>query len=215
MSLGTDASLATIMAKFKSVYGPILSLNTVMATFYSMKQAETEDADSFAQRLEDTAHQAVTLGRVEQKELNALLKEMFCAGLKPQTKLATEFLLENKVLAFDQLSLEVKRREKELNIATTAQVHAAQIMEIAELRSQVAQLTAEIRALKQTSSHSLAATHYNHANSFTSTTPARNLLVPRASVPTSARPNLTWTEANRSRGLTTCFRCGQPGHIAR
>ncbi|GFO14967.1 modulator of apoptosis 1-like [Plakobranchus ocellatus] len=111
MNLGTDASLATIMAKFKSVYGHILSLNTVMATFYSMKQAETEDAGSFAQRLEDTAHQAVTLGRVEQKELNALLKEAFCAGLKPQTKLITGFLLENKALTFDQLSLEVKRRD--------------------------------------------------------------------------------------------------------
>ncbi|GFO15091.1 hypothetical protein PoB_004159600 [Plakobranchus ocellatus] len=215
MNLGANASLATIMAKFKSVHGPILSLNTVMATIYSMKQAETEDAGSFVQRLEDTAHQAVTLGRVEQKELNALLKEAFCAGLKPQTKLATGFLLENKALTFDQLSLKVKRREKELKVATTAQVHAAQTTEIAELRSQEAQLTAEIRALKQTSSHSLAATHYNHVNSFTSATSARNLFVPRASVPTSARPNLTWTEPNRSRSPTTCFRCGQPGYIAR
>ncbi|GFO14966.1 hypothetical protein PoB_004147100 [Plakobranchus ocellatus] len=34
-------------------------------------------------------------------------------------------------------------------------------------------------------------------------------------MPTSVRPNLTWTEPNRSRGPTTCFRCGQPGHIAR
>ena len=209
MNLGTEATVPQILAKFKAAFGPVLSMNTVMAQFYSLKQGQSEDARGYASRLEDCAHQAVTLGRINQGEVNILLKEAFGSGLRPQTKMATSFLLEDSNLNFDQLVLEVHRRERELNVSSSATSHAVQPSEVADLKAQIATLTSELRNLKMSIP--------SNQTPVPPTDTGRFIRGASPLMPQQRRhdPSGSFSRARGPRQPITCHRCGQLGHIAR
>ena len=152
MSLGIGASVDEILTKFKAVFGPTVSGQTIMSTFYSLKQREGEDAGTFANRLEDCLYQVIQCGKVERSASNTMLKEAFEAGLRTQTRLAVGFLFRLHTLKFEELVLEVKRTERELKLTPSATVHSVQESQIQQLISQVAQLRTELQTLKQSQS---------------------------------------------------------------
>lgn len=149
MSLGTTASVSDILKKFKTVFGSTESSQTVLSTFYSLRQKEGEDAGTFASRLEDCLYQAVQLGRVPKEASPAMLKEAFKAGLTNQTRKVVGYLFDKPDLDFDNLAMEVKRIEQELNLNSAAAVQSLQDCQIQQLTAQVAELKTELRALKQ------------------------------------------------------------------
>ena len=114
--LGPEASVADILAKFCTSFGPTLAPGTVLANLYTMSQRHGEDAGAFAARLEDTVQQAIELGRAERAEADRMLKEAFNGGLSNDTKMATSYILADNALPFDKLVLEVKRKERELGL---------------------------------------------------------------------------------------------------
>ena len=244
MNLGTDASVAQVLAKFRTVFGPVLSSSSVMANFYSLRQADGEDAGTFATRLEDCAHQAVQLGRVTRADLDQLLKEAFGAGLRQATKMATGFLLGVESLSFDQLVLEVKRRERDLGLGSSTSVAAVQPSEVERLSAQIAQLTTELSALKNRRGG--AQTQAPNRRPLSSRKTHSRQSATRSSEPVTLPPQGYGSEApfpgfsfaagtgqsrfpqptqsrqassrpniqGRTRGPITCFRCGQEGHVS-
>ena len=204
MNLGTEATVTQILNKFRSVFGPVLSTSSVMAQFYSLRQSDTEDVGSFSARLENCAHQALQLGRVKQTELDSLLKEAFSSGVRKSLKVATGYLFEIKSFTYDQLVLEVKRREKELSPVNTASVKSVAADGIAELRAQIAQLTAEVKALRASPPRQQSGPVDNH----------RDHLGAQVAPPYGNPQNRHNPQSGR-RNTITCFRCGQVGHVAR
>ena len=153
--LGTEATVSGILAKFKTAFGPTLSAQTVLANLYTMRQREGEDAGSFSSRLEDTVQQAIVLERVTRAEADVMLREAFQGGLAKDTKMATSYLLADSDLAFDQLALEVKRVEKELNLVGAGQVKSmrSEEAEVEKLREMVGKLRDRVAELEGKSSH--------------------------------------------------------------
>ena len=245
MSLGIEASVEDILSKFKSVFGPTESINTVLSTFYGLKQKDGEDAGSFANRLVDCLYQATQLGRVDKAPSPAMLKEAFEAGLKPQTRVAVGFLFSRSDLIFESLVKEVKRIERELNLSSPVAVRSVQDSQIEQLTAQVAQLKTELQSLKhsrpQESPAPLPVLRPSKGNT--------GFRPPRAPAPcTFAAPRSTSRQQvyrqpstgsmNQPRGAaayqyaprghaafqhvprghgdpTTCWKCGQVGHISR
>ena len=214
MNLGVNASVEEIITKFKNVFGTILTASSVMAQLYSLRQNPGEDAGVFASRLEDCAHQAVKLGRVTHRELDALLKEAFCAGLRSQTKLATGYLIENKKLSFDELTFAVKRKERDLG-----EPQAKAISEVAELRAQVAQLTTELKALKGASHSGDAARVQNDQQHYRYEQGRDRYHRPQNNFRAASNSNRATGGSvafpPRTGRPVTCYRCGAEGHIAR
>ena len=101
MSLGNDASVSEIVTKFKTVFGPSQSAQTVLSTFYSLRRKEGEDAGTFASRLQDCLHQAVLLRRIDRTATRLMLTEAFEAGLRTQTRVAVSFLFGRADQDFD------------------------------------------------------------------------------------------------------------------
>ena len=149
MSLGTEASVENILAKFSSVFGPTESISTVLSKFYSLRQKEGEDAGSFASRLEDCLYQAQQLGRVSPENSPKMLREAFEAGLRPQIRVAVGYLFSSTGLSFESLVKEVKRIERELDLTTPSAVRSLQSTQIEQLTAQVAHLKTELQSLKQ------------------------------------------------------------------
>ena len=149
MSLGINASLKTILEKFKIVFGPTQAAQTVMSTFYSLRQREGEDAGSFANRLRNCLHEAVQLGRVEITSTPGMLKEACEAGLRTQTRVAVGYMFRRIDWDFDKLVLEVKRAERELSLNSQASVKSVQESQIKELTAQVAELRTELQSFRQ------------------------------------------------------------------
>ena len=201
VNLGIDASVAQVLAKFENVFGSGVAASTVMAKFFSLKQAEGETAGVFARRIEETAHLAVKLGRIKPGELDSSLKEVFACGLRTAVKAAAGFLFEMRSLSFDELVTEVRRREQELGLDQAAKVNALQKSEVDDLKAQVASLTQELKALKT----SQTATYSQPRGPFAAPQAFRQKQASRRRAETAREP----------RQPVICHRCHQVGHIAR
>ena len=165
------------------------------------------------------------------------MKEAFCAGLRSQTKVATGFLFEIGSFTFDQLSFEVKRKEKDLGFELRAQVKS--ISEIDELKAQVAQLTSELSALKTAPPTpqqnnplpSSDSRNRGRESRFRDRTGAQNHFRDPTFAQTHFQestgaqahfreplgahaPNFR-TRSRPQETLITCYKCGQQGHVSR
>ena len=213
MSLGIDASVQSIIDKFKTVFGPTLSIQTVLSNFYSMRQKEGEDSGSFANRLEDCLRQAIQLGRVDPTSSQTMLREAFEAGLRTQVRVAVGFLFNLKKLNFDELVVEVKRREKELGLNSAAAVRSIQDSQISELTAQVKQLRTELQTLKDNQRPS----SFSGQGGQRPPGPLPNRQTSHTNTPNPTEPlpnyNRQRRPRNQQRGPVTCWRCGQVGHV--
>ena len=144
LTLGEDASSADILNKFKSVFGSTQTAQTVLSTFYTLRQKDGEDAGTFAGRLEDVITQAVDLGRVKRGQVDKMLCEAFEEGLRSSVRAATSYLFGLNH-PFDTLQMEVKRKERQLGLTTEK---ADDKEKVEKLTATVQQLTAEVKALR-------------------------------------------------------------------
>ena len=226
LALGIEASLSEILDKFKTVYGPSQSIQTVLSTFYSLRQKEGEDAGAFANRLEDCLHQAVQLGRVKRSSTELMLSEAFEAGLRQQTRLAVAFIFAQPDMTFDKLVLEVKRMERELGLNSSASVRSIQESQIKELTAQVAQLRTELQSIKQlnsapspqgnsgsTSSGRRGQGHVPHPGNNASSRQAASFENAHAGGYQQGFQPPTRQPRQRG-GPIVCYRCRQEGHIS-
>ena len=208
LALGVEASVKDILTKFEAVFGSTETAQTILSKFYSLKQKELEDAGSFASRLEDTIQRAVTLGRVQREETNALLCEAFEGGLLRRTRAATSYLFQS-ITDFNRLQVEVKRKERDLGLLQPQA--ATNSAEVAALNATVKELQGEIESLK------LARRSYEVYAMPSSPAPAQpvrhqpvHFRPPRPPAPTYQRFHHPRSQPREP----ACWNCGMPGHVA-
>ena len=112
MRLSPKAGIEDILNKFDSVYGITESKETLMAEFYSARQADEESITEWSCRLEDIMNRAVEKNLVKESEINGMLCSMFWSGMKQELKDLTAFKFE-AIKDFDQLRTEIRKMEKD------------------------------------------------------------------------------------------------------
>ncbi|GFR96799.1 paraneoplastic antigen-like protein 5 [Elysia marginata] len=203
MTLGVGACVDDVLHKFKAVFEPTESAQSILSRFYGLKQGEAEDAGAFAARLEDAILQAVQLGRVRQEDVDTMLCEAFEGGLRRETKAVTSYLFASRNV-FPELVVDVKRKEKEL-IYKGGTVASVQASEIDVLKAQVLELRTELRTLKNKRSQpdSAAESHTGSHDPPPGPRPYYSDLPMGSQAP----------RQRRSHPEPVCWRCNMPGHV--
>ena len=208
MHVDKTASLERLIEKLDSVFGEVKLGHTIMATFYTAKQNEGESVADWACRLEDILCKAVAAGKVDQHETEALLRNTFWTGLRPELrdlsghKFDKNDIFEDFVRVMRQVEEELHQRKAgslgKLPTPGKAAV-SPENSEIQDIRGILKQMSVELKSLKQ---------HQTITDSKPKYQPdARTQGI--TSVPQWHSTSLAAPQHNEP----VCFRCGQPGHI--
>lgn len=123
--LGEKATLANILYKLQSLYGTVMSGNTVLEHFYSEPQRVGEPCTKWSTRLEDLCHVAVEKGVVSRESMPTMLRDRFWAGLRDlQIKNALRHRKDS--LNFEEIVIEARTLEEEFGNQNAVQVHVQQ-----------------------------------------------------------------------------------------
>ena len=225
MTLGVNASVSMILDKFSSVFGPTETAQTVLSRFYSLRQKECEDAGSFAARLEDCIRQASSLGRIEEGDIETMLREAFEGGLALNTRKATSYLFQSNS-RFDKLVLQVKTKEKELELIGKPAVRSLEQTEIENLRATVAELKTEVKQLRDSNQppnrgspilgrgqpYARSLPTQTFTPRFVHNQPSRFVQPQTFSHTRLPHDRSTYQNQNTFKEIV-CFRCGLVGHV--
>ena len=226
MHLGPVASTISILKKLDSIYGIMAEREDILAEFYSARQREDDECARWSSRLEDIISKAQQKGLVHFRECDEMLRTMFFKGLRPSLKDICGHIYDTcKCHTFDSLRAAVRKVEMEHQPPTKrlATMKSATSKEQPDdrfhsLEAQIQQLTTEVRGLKdkQYSYKSMPQTrqHYQKGR--------RNqgykggyTQYARTAQSQETEDNETKESHNyRVREPTTCYKCGQVGHVA-
>ena len=208
MRLGTQSSLDELLAKFDSIYGAVQVKECALADFYCARQQDSEDVSQWSCRLEDLLSKAVATGKVQQSEMNEMLRCMFWTGLRQQLKDRSGHKFD-AIKDFDQLRRAIRLVEQDtahqsVTTKKTATSKAAQPQaedtRLQALEGQIHRLTAELNALKQQQSQE-GPSQQGHRDRQQG---RRNW--------TNQSPQGGSNASQRS-DVPVCFRCGEKGHL--
>ena len=118
MHMGQKVTVLDILQKFESVFGSVNQSQTILSSFYSAKQGDSEDVSTFANRLEDLLSKAVETGKIKLADTNDMLCSVFYAGLNPYLKSISGYKFD-QFKNFDKLRVEIRRLETELPVLKT------------------------------------------------------------------------------------------------
>lgn len=237
MRLGSGATVTQILDKMESVFGTIERGETIMEQFYSARQQKDEDSMSWSCRLEEIYRKAVIKGVATQADANEKLRSKFWNGLHQWIKDITGYKFD-ALTNFDELRKEIRLVEKEhvtkraqSNMAVTSSEPEKQD-EIKELKGMIQQLTTKVSAIEQGSTfkrfeqqptswdHKDQQQQYSRGNYQSRNSYGSFRRSPRYNQGYyrqyeygygDQESNLQETED----GQPICYRCKQPGHIAR
>lgn len=154
MRLGPGATVTQILDKMESVFGTIERGETIMEQFYSARQEKGEDSMSWSCRLEEIYRKAVIKGVATKEDANEKLRSKFWNGLHQWIKDITGYKFD-ALTNFDELRKEIRLVEKEhetkkaqSNMAVTSS-EAEKGDEIKELKGMIQQLTTKVSAMEQ------------------------------------------------------------------
>ena len=111
--LGELASVDDILEKLEGFYGIVSSGATLMQTFYSDFQKESESIVAYGTRLEQTLSRAVTYGHIELSAKDSILRSKFWTGLRSQTLKNSTRHLYDASTNFQCLLREIRKVESE------------------------------------------------------------------------------------------------------
>lgn len=237
MRLGPGATVTQILDKMESVFGTIERGETIMEQFYSARQQKDEDSMSWSCRLEEIYRKAVIKGVATQADANEKLRSKFWNGLHQWIKDITGYKFD-ALTNFDELRKEIRLVEKEhvtkraqSNMAVTSSETEKQD-EIKELKGMIQQLTTKVSAIEQGSTykrfeqqptnwdHKGQQQQYRRGNYQSRNTCGSYSRSPRYHQGYYRQYEYGYgdREANLQEtedGEPICYRCKQPGHIAR
>ena len=82
--LGEDSSEAEVLDKLDSFYRNVSSAETIIQSFYSDYQKESESVATFGSRLEQTLSRVIRYGHMELIAKDSMLRSKFWTGLRSQ-----------------------------------------------------------------------------------------------------------------------------------
>lgn len=160
MRLGANAKLETLLEKMKSVYGTVEIQETLMAEFYSARQAEDEDVSHWACRIEDLLTKAKQ--NLGPQDVNAKLHNVFWIGLKQRLKDVSGHKFDT-IQDYDKLVVAIRSIEKDQNRPNPAPRNSATVKtasaitptatddlkeDLKSMKAMISQLTTEVASLK-------------------------------------------------------------------
>ena len=134
--LGQDASVSDILSKLDGFYDNVSSSETLMQSFYSDFQKETESVVSFASRLEQTLSRAVKSGHIDKVAKDAMLRSKFWTGLKSQSLKNSTRHLYDTIKDFQSLLREIRKVDQEENSLKTSKKQATQQQQSGQLATE-------------------------------------------------------------------------------
>ena len=111
--LGELATVDQILEKLEGFYGIVSSGATLMQTFYSDYQKESESIVAYGTRLEQTLSRAVTYGHLELSAKDSILRSKIWTGLRSQTLKNSTRHLYDASTNFQSLLREIRKVESE------------------------------------------------------------------------------------------------------
>lgn len=113
--LGESASVNDILTKLDGFYGNVCSSETLIQSFYSDYQKDTESIVEYGCRLEQTLSRAIRYGHIDLVAKDAMLRSKFWTGLKSQQLKHSTRHLYDSVKDFQLLLREVRKVQQEEN----------------------------------------------------------------------------------------------------
>ena len=124
--LGETASVQDILSKLDGFYGNVSTSETLILSFYSDFQKETESIVSFGSRIEQTLPRAVRYGHIDLVAKDAMLRTKFCTGLKSQALKNSTHHLYDSIKDFQTLLKEISKVDQEESSIKNSKQQAAQ-----------------------------------------------------------------------------------------
>ena len=230
MRLGVSASVDEILHKFDSIYGNVMEKEDVLAEFYSAKQREDETCSAWSCRLEEILNRAMMIGKVQSHASNEMLRTMFYKGMRQDLKDICGYLYHS-IHDFDILRIEVRKIETEHPSKTvSSQSKVKQGMAknaIVKQKSDVEDdrfeaLQAQINQLKTQQEYyqpPSQGSYFNKRGRQPYVRGNRQQFRGRGRgyshrLPEPKSFQTSSEESIQKSDNTTCYRCGQEGHIA-
>lgn len=231
MRLGSTASLSALLDKLQCVFDTSDSPVNLLAAFYTSRQREDEDVNTWCCRLEDLLSKAIYAGEVPSLDNNKLLHSMLWTGLKPSIKDVSGHKFDS-ISDFDVLRRELRQIEREHNqrrgegkvrgkscaTSMAAVTDSNTQTEMKELRGMIKSLTSEVASIKkqQLQPPSQQFPFQSRSYDVTDSSDTEHWYSPPAHQAQQYDPP---PDRGRSRGQpfkgdVQCFKCGQFGHIA-
>ena len=111
--LGEHATVQQILDKLEGFYGIVSSGSTLMQTFYSDFQKDSEPISSYGARLEQTLTKAINYGHLDITQKDSMLRSKFWTGLcSQQLKNSTRHLYDAST-SFESLLSNIRKVETE------------------------------------------------------------------------------------------------------
>lgn len=210
---------------------------TIVEQFYSARQQKDEDSMSWSCRLEEIYRKAVIKGVATQADANEKLRSKFWNGLHQWIKYITGYKFD-ALTNFDELRKEIRLVEKE-HVTNRAQSNMGVISsetdkqdEIKDLKGMIQQLTTRVSAIEQGRMYKRfeqQPTNWDHKDqqqqSRRGNYQSRNSYGSYSRSPRYHQGYYRQYEygygdretklQETENGVPICYRCKQPGHLAR
>ena len=223
MRMGPDATIFQILDKMESIFGTVERGETIMERFYSARQEHNETTMSWSCRLEEIYRKAVIKGVAKQEEANEKLRSKYWNGLHQWIKDITGYKFDS-ILEFDELRKEIRLVEKEHDhikkthskMAVTS-TNTERDDDIKELKAMVQQLTTKVQELENPNRKNKTNPNqtYRETQDKQRRDSDRMNWGPKHNSSNQYYQNRHQEPCETEDGIPICFKCHQPGHIAR
>ena len=166
--LGTDTTVAAVLAKMDSIYGEVDDDTDLLATFYGARQMTSESVSDWGCRLESILDLVKKQGPLPRSQ-NEMLRKMLWTGLNEDLKKISGYKYD-QTDSFDDLRVVLRRLEKQhigkgkgqqtdkpseesksSKKPTPAKAaQSTESSELTEIKAMVQKLSAEVASLKTT-----------------------------------------------------------------
>lgn len=114
MRLGVGSSPMELLRKFDGLYGTVASETSLLTQFYSSQQGEKEDVSAWSVRLEDIIQKVGKEEMISRSTLDEMMRSKLWTGLyDDRLKQATRYKYET-TKKYDELIVELRKIEQEL-----------------------------------------------------------------------------------------------------
>ena len=142
------ATVKELLRKLETVYGNILTGQTILQKFYSEKQSASETIAEWACRLEDLAYTAEEKKMVERAAVEGMLKAQFYSGIKHQ-RIKDALRQQRNALSFEDLVVQARELEEEYSTTSSTKQQQSQPTEMQMLMELMKKMDARMDKLEQ------------------------------------------------------------------
>lgn len=202
MRLGNDATLDQVLAKFKLVFGTVVTNEQLLSDFYSAQQKSSESVAEWACRLEDLLCHP-QLDDITAEKRNSMLKAKFSQGLVLDN---VKHALRHRMTdgTYDEILVLARQAEEEHRVKGKV-VSKAQTVEADPMQKKLDDILKDLKSLS---------TKVNQLESKIDRKPQGNSKPSQSGTSGSQPTSTSETSTFPSRNFI-CNYCKKPGHVKR